>query len=50
MDFVRGLPKTRKGHNYLFVVVDSFKIMWIMMPSQNSIKGQEEASKFFEQV
>jgi len=30
MDFVRGLPKSRKGHDYLYVVVDRFRKMCIL--------------------
>ena len=32
MDFFRGLPMSRKGHEYLYVVVDQFKKMCILMP------------------
>jgi hypothetical protein len=32
MDFVGGFPTTRKGHDYLFVVVDRFNKMCILMP------------------
>jgi hypothetical protein len=50
MDFVGGLPTTRKGHDYLFLVVDKINKMCILMPCKNNIKGQEEANMFFEQV
>jgi len=32
MDFVGGLPLSRKSHNYLYVVVDRFSKMCILMP------------------
>jgi hypothetical protein len=32
MDFVGGLPMSRKGHDYLYVVVDCFRKMCILMP------------------
>lgn len=32
LDFVRGLPTTRKGHDYLLVVVDRFNKMFALMP------------------
>jgi hypothetical protein len=32
MDFVGGLPMSRKGHDYLYVVVDCFRKMYILMP------------------
>jgi hypothetical protein len=50
MDFVRGLPTTSKGHDYLFVVVDRLKNMCILMYFKNTIKGQEATNMFFEQV
>jgi hypothetical protein len=50
MDFLGGLPTTRKGHDYLFVVVDNFNKMCIFMPCKKTIKGQEATSMFFGQV
>jgi hypothetical protein len=50
MDFVGGFPTTRKGCDYLFVVVDRFNKMCILMPCKNTIKGQEVAKMFFEQI
>jgi hypothetical protein len=44
MDFVGGLPTTRKGHGYIFVVVDRFRKMCILMPCKKTIKGQEASS------
>lgn len=32
MAFVRGVPKSRKGHDYLYVVVDRFSKMCILIP------------------
>jgi hypothetical protein len=49
MDFVGGLPTTRKGHDYLFVVVDRFNKMCILMPCKKAIKGHEAKNMFFEQ-
>jgi hypothetical protein len=46
MDFVGGLPTNRKGHDYLFEVVDRFKKMCILMPCKKTIKGQEVANMF----
>ena len=50
MDFVGGLPITRNGKNYLFVVVDRFNKMCILMPCKKTIKGQEVANMFVEQA
>jgi hypothetical protein len=50
MDFVSGFLTTRKGHDYMFVVVEKFNKMCILMPYTNTIKEQEEKTMFFEQV
>jgi hypothetical protein len=48
--FVGGIPTTRKGHGCLYVVLDRFNNMCILMPCKNTINGKEETNKFFEQV
>jgi hypothetical protein len=50
MDFVGGLPTTNKGHDYIFVAVDRFNKMCIIMPCKKTIKGKEVENMFFEQV
>jgi hypothetical protein len=50
MDFVGGFPINKKGHKYLFVVVERFIKMCIIIPCTNTIKTQEVAKIFFEQV
>ena len=47
MDFVGGLLTTRKGHDYLFVVVDRFNKMCVLMPYKKTINGQEATNFFF---
>ena len=32
MDFVGGFPLSRKGHYYLYVMVDRFSNMYILLP------------------
>ena len=34
MDFVGGIPLSRKGHDYLYVVLDRFDNMFMLMPSK----------------
>ena len=46
MEFVGCLPKTRKGHDYMFVIVNRLNKMCILMPYKNTISGKE-ATKFF---
>ena len=40
MDFVGGLPLSRKQHDYLYVVVDRFGKMCILMPCKKSITAK----------
>ena len=37
MDFVGGLPLSKKGHYYLYVIVDRFKKTCILMPCKKKI-------------
>jgi hypothetical protein len=39
MDFLGGLPITRKGHEYLFVLVNMFNNLCIIMPCKKTING-----------
>eukprot|EP01018_Ginkgo_biloba_P008921 Gb_12464 [translate_table: standard] len=50
MDFVGGLSMSRHDHDYLFVVVDHFSKMCILMPCKKSIKGHESVELFFSNV
>jgi hypothetical protein len=50
MDFMGGFRTTRKRCDYLFVVVDRFNKMCIVVPFINNIKGKEVENMFFEQV
>jgi hypothetical protein len=47
---VGDLPTTRKGIDYMFLVVNRFSKMCILIPCKKTIKGQEAANMFFEQV
>jgi len=37
MDFVGGIPMFRKGHDYLYVVVDRFRKMCILVPCKKKV-------------
>jgi len=50
MDFVGGLPKSRKGHDYLYVIVDRFSKMCILVPCSKKITVEQTAKLFFEHV
>jgi hypothetical protein len=45
--FCGGLPTTRKGHGYVFVVVDRFRKMCMFMPCKNNINRQEKEKNLF---
>jgi hypothetical protein len=50
MDFVGGLPMSRKGHNYLPIVVDPFSKMYVLIPFKKMISGHEATKLFFNHV
>ena len=50
MDFVGGLQTTRKGHDNLFLVVEKFNNMCILLPYKNTIKEKQEMHMVFEHV
>ena len=50
MDFVGGLPMSRKGHDYLYVVVDRFRKMCILMPCKKHNTAEMNAHLFFQNV
>ena len=50
MDFVGGLPVSKKGNDYLYVVMDRFSKMCILIPCKKTITGQGAADLFFNHV
>ena len=50
MDFVGGLPMSRRGHDYLYVVVDRFSKMCILMPWKKQVTTEQAASLFCQHV
>jgi hypothetical protein len=46
MDFVWGLPITKGGHDYLYVVVDRVNKMCIFMPCKKKITAKQTDSLF----
>jgi hypothetical protein len=50
MDFVGGLPMSKRGHDYLYVVVDRFSKMCILMPCENKITTEHTDNLFFQYV
>jgi hypothetical protein len=50
MDYMSGLPSTKWGNDYVFVVVDRFSKMAILVACKKSITTEATAKLFFERV
>jgi hypothetical protein len=50
MDFVGGVPMTKGGHDYLYVVVDRFNKMCILIPCKKKITAEQNSNLFFQYV
>ena len=50
MDFVGGLPMSKQNHDYLYVVVDRFSKMCILMPCKKQVTAEKMAQMFFQHV
>ena len=50
MDFVGGLPLSKRGHDYLYVVVDRFSKMCRLFPCKNKITTGQTTHLFFQCV
>jgi hypothetical protein len=48
MDYMSGLPSTKHGNDCVFVVVDRFSKMSIMMACKKNITAEATAKLFFE--
>ena len=50
MDFVGGLPISKICHDYLYVVVDSFNNMRILMPCKKQVTTKQTTQLFLNNV
>jgi hypothetical protein len=50
MDYMSGLPSTKWGNDCVFVVVDRFSKMAILVPYKKNITAEATAKFFFERV
>jgi hypothetical protein len=50
MDFMGGLPMSRKSHHYLYVVVYRFNNMCVLIPCKKKFTAEQTTQMFFENV
>jgi len=50
MELLGGLPLSKRGHDYLPLVVDRFRKMCVLMPCKKQITVEETAHLFFQHV
>ena len=50
MDYMSGLPSTERGNDYVFVVVDCFYKMEIMVSYKKNITIEATTKLFFERI
>ena len=50
MEFLGGLPLSRKSYDYLYVVFDHFSKMCILMPCKKQITSEQTTPLFFQHV
>ena len=50
MDYMSGIPSTKHNNDYVFMVIDRFSKMAIMVACKKNITAEATAKLFFEQV
>ena len=49
-DFITGLPKTKRGNNAIFVIVDRFSKMGIFLPCKDTVNSEDTANFIMKHV
>lgn len=50
MDFLSGVPTSRAGHDFLFIVVDRLTKRMVLIPAKKTVTGEQAARLFVERV
>jgi hypothetical protein len=50
MDFLGGFPLSKRGHDYLYVVVDRFRKICFLMACKKKINAEKTTHLFFQHV
>ena len=50
MEFMGGLPMNKRVHDYLFVIMDRFSKMCVLIPCKKTITGQDATNLIFSHV
>lgn len=50
MDFVGGFPLSRRGHDYLYVIMDRYSKMSVLMPCKKQVIAKKTPHLFFQFV
>ena len=50
MDFIGELPMNKKGHDYLFIIVDIFSKICVLIPCKKTVIAQDTINLLFSHI